>query len=870
MNFTAWAQAHARSILFLVAVLAVAGAVSSFSLPVALFPQVSFPRVRIDLDAGDRPAEQMAAEVTGPVERAVRAVPGVRGVRSTTSRGSAEISVNFDWGADMGSAMLQVESEVNKQLPSLPTGTDFSVERMDPTVFPVIAYSLTSDSRSLAELRDLALYTITPALATTQGVASTDVQGGETEEYHVIADPGKLQALGLTIKDVADALSAANVLTAVGKVEQYNKLYLVISDTRFHDFNEIAKTVLKSTANGVVLLDDVAKIERSTEPQWIRVTADGRDAVLFQIYQQPGGNTVQIAADIKAKLRDMQSQIPSGVKLANWYDQSELIIGSAQSTRDAVLIGICLAALILIAFLRSWRVTLIAALTVPAVLCATILMLSVLKMSFNIMTLGGMAAAVGLIIDDAIVMVEHVTRRLRGGLGHGAQETVMRAAAEFTRPLAGSSAATIIIFAPLAFLSGVAGAFFKTMSLTMAASLALSFLIAWLAVPVLSARWLRETDDMEDHGRITRAMHRAYSRMMRPLLKRPILVLLPLAALSLLGWLAYSHVGSGFMPTMDEGGFILDYVSPPGTSLEETDRLLRKVEAILQATPEVQTYSRRTGAQLGGGVTEPNTGDIFVRLKSGRRRPIEEVMDDVRNQVADAVPGLDIETAQLMEDLIGDLTSVPEPIEVKLYSDDDSLLQDVAPKVADAIGKVNGVVEVVNGIVPAGDALTIQVDRVKAALEGVDPDGLTKEIEDMLEGNVTTQIQSGPKLVGVRVWIPESARRTIRDIENMQMRAPGDGHLFPLKRVATLIPVTGQPEITRDDLRRMAAVTARITGRDLGSAAADVRKVLDTPGLLPPNVPYSMGGLYEQQQIAFRGPPPKFYGDWHCSHFARV
>jgi CzcA family heavy metal efflux pump len=853
MNFTAWAQRHARSILFLVAVLAVAGAVSSFSLPVALFPQVSFPRVRIDLDAGDRPAEQMAAEVTHPVEEAVRAVPGVRGVRSTTSRGSAEISVNFDWSEDMGAATLQVESEVNKQLPSLPAGTDFSVERMDPTVFPVIAYSLTSRTHSLAELRDLALYTLTPALATTQGVASTDVQGGETEEYHVIVDPGKLQALGLTLKDVADALSAANVLTAVGKLEQYNKLYLVISDTRFHDFGEIGKTVLKSTAEGVVLLDDVAKIERSTEPQWIRVTADGRDAVLFQIYQQPGGNTVQIAADIKAKLSEMQNQIPSGVKLSNWYDQSELITGSARSTRDAVLIGICLAGLILIAFLRSWRVTLIAALTVPAVLCATILMLTVLKMSFNIMTLGGMAAAVGLIIDDAIVMVEHVIRRLRGGAGHGTRETVMRAAAEFTRPLAGSSAATIIIFAPLAFLSGVAGAFFKTMSLTMAASLAMSFLVAWLAVPILSARWLQEADEIEDHGRITRGMHRAYARMMRPLLKRPVLVLLPLAVLAVMGWLAFHNVASGFMPAMDEGGFILDYVSPPGTSLQETDRLLRKVETILQATPEVATYSRRTGAQLGGGVTEPNTGDFFVRLKTGRRRPIEEVMDDVRKQVEASVPGLDIETAQLMEDLIGDLTSVPEPIEVKLYSDDVNLLQDLAPKVADAIGKVNGVVEVVNGIVPAGDALTIQVDRVKAGLEGVDPDALTVAIQNMLEGDVTTQIQTGPKLVGVRVWIPEGARRTMRDIENLQMRAPGDGHLFPLKRVATLIPVTGQPEITRDDLRRMVAVTARISGRDLGSAARDVKKALDTPGLLPASVPYTMGGLYEQQQIAFRG-----------------
>jgi CzcA family heavy metal efflux pump len=853
MRFTAWAQRHARSILFLVAILAAAGALSSVSLPVALFPQVSFPRVRISLDAGDRPAEQMAAEVTRPVEEAVRAVPGVRGVRSTTSRGSAEISVNFDWGADMVAAMLEVESEVNKQLPSLPAGTAFGVERMDPTVFPVIAYSLTSSTHSLAELRDLALYTLSPALSSTPGVARTDVQGGETEEYRVEVDPGKLQALGLTVKDVADALSAANVLTAVGKLEQFNKLYLVISDTRFQRFDDIGKTVLKSKADGLVLLDDVAKIERSTEPKWIRVTADGRDAVLFQVYQQPGGNTVQIAADIKEKLLEMGKQIPSGVKLSNWYDQSELIIGSAQSTRDAVLIGICLAGVILIAFLRSWKVTLIAALTVPAVLCSTMLMLSVLGMSFNIMTLGGMAAAVGLIVDDAIVMVEHVIRRLRSGQGHGTRETVMRAAGEFTRPLAGSSAATIIIFAPLAFLSGVAGAFFKTMSLTMAASLAMSFLVAWLAVPILSARWLNEANEIESHGRITRWMHGTYSRGMGGLLKRPALVLLPIAVVGLAGWLAFHNVASGFMPAMDEGGFILDYVSPPGTSLEETDRLLRKVETILRDTPEVQTYSRRTGAQLGGGVTEPNTGDFFVRLRASRQRGIEAVMDGVRKEVAGKVPGLDIQTAQLMEDLIGDLTSVPQPIEVKLYSDDDAVLQNIAPKVADAIGKVRGVVEVVNGIVPAGDALTIHVNRVKAALEGVDPDGLTKAIQDMLEGNVTTQIRTGPKLVGVRVWIPPGARQTMRDIENLEMRAPRDGHLFPLRRVAKLIPVTGQPEITRDDLRRMVAVTARITGRDLGSAAAEVKKVLDTPGLLPPGVPYSLGGLYEQQQIAFKG-----------------
>jgi CzcA family heavy metal efflux pump len=853
MNFTAWAQRHARSILFLLGALALAGAVATFSLPVALFPMVSFPRVRISLDSGDRPAEQMAIEVTTPVEGAVRAIPGVRNVRSATSRGSAEISINFDWGDDMVSAMLQAQSEVNKILPTLPSGTTFNVERMDPTVFPVIAYSLTSNSQSLGELRDLALYTLRPALSTVQGVSRVGVQGGRTEEYRVTVDPDKLQSFHMTLSEVATALSASNVLVAVGKLEQYSKLYLVISDTRFKKFEEIEHTVLRSTPDGVVLLDDVATIEHSTEPQWTRVTADGRDAVLFQVYQQPGGNTVKIADGIKAKLAQISKQIPEGVKIANWYDQSDLIVASAHSTRDAVLIGIALASLILILFLRNWKVTLIAALTVPAVLAATILLLFVFNMSFNIMTLGGMAAAVGLIIDDAIVMVEHIMRRVRTEHTDDSRGRVLRAAAEFTQPLAGSSAATIVIFAPLAFLTGVTGAFFKALSLTMAASLVISFLIAWLAVPILSARLLTAKDaEIEKHGRFTRRVHERYRKIMTRLLARPSRVLIFLLPLLLLGFIAFRNVASGFMPTMDEGGFILDYVAPPGTSLTETDRLLRQVEEVLHETPEVQTYSRRTGLQLGGGLSESNIGDFFVRLKSFPRRDIEEVMNDVRTHIEEHIPGLEVELTQLMEDLIGDLTSVPQPIEIKLYNDDEKTLNALAPRVAEAVRKVNGIVEVKSGIVPAGDALNIEVDRVKAGLEGMDPDAITKSLNDYLSGNVTTKIQRGPKLVGVRVWIPRPAREAMHNIEELLLRAP-DGHLFPLKRVATLSTLTGQPEITRDDLRRMVAVTARISGRDLGSTAADVKRLLDQPGPLPNDVPYTLGGLYEQQQIAFRG-----------------
>src|SRR5437868_3297115 len=737
MSFTAWAQSHARSILFFLAILVVAGVVASFSLPVALFPHVSFPRVRITLDAGDRPAERMAIEVTPPVEEAVRAIPGVRSVRSTTSRGTAEISVNFDWGEDMISAMLQCQSQVNKILPSLPSGTSFEVERMDPTVFPVIAYSLTSNSHSLIELRDLALYTLRPALSTVQGVARVGVQGGRVEEYRVSVDPDKLQSFKMTLGEVASALSASNVLVAVGRLEQYSKLYLVVSDTRFQKFEQIEHTVLRSTPDGVVLLDDVATVEHSSEPQWVRVTADGHDAVLFQVYQQPSGNTVEIARGIKTKLGQIKKQIPEGVKIADWYDQSDLIIASERSTRDASLIGMVLAGFVLLIFLRDWKVTLIASLTVPAVLAATILLLYVLKMSFNIMTLGVMAAAVGLIIDDGIVMVEHIVRRVRG-VGEGDPHSrVLDAAREFSNPLAGSSAATIIIFTPLAFLSGVAGAFFKTLSLTMAASLIISFIVAWLVVPILCANLLKRKDaELEERGRFTRRVHEVYRENMQRLLRRPRFVIVFLVPLLLLGFIAFKSVGSGFMPAMDEGGFILDYISPPGTSLAETDRLLRQVESVLQETPEVQTYSRRTGLQLGGGVTEANTGDFFVRLKPFPRRDIEEVMDDVRTQIEKHIPGLEVELLQLMEDLIGDLTSVPQPIEVKLYSDDEDLLQTLPPRVADNISKVRGVVEVKNGIVPAGDALNIQVERVKVGLEGMDPEAVTKALTGFLSGKI--------------------------------------------------------------------------------------------------------------------------------------
>ncbi|GAB2538867.1 efflux RND transporter permease subunit [Rhodanobacter koreensis] len=852
MSITVWMQRHRRSLLFLVLMLTIGGIASALFMPVALFPNVAFPRVQLTLDAGDRPADQMAIEVTTPVEEAVRRVRGVRDVRSTTGRGSAEVAVTFDWGADMAAALQEVNAAAGQILPQLPPGTQLSTRRMDPTTFPVLAYSLRSHTLSPSALHDLAEYQLRPLLSGVSGVANVDVQGGEVAEFHADVDPGKLRAQNLSLSDVAGAVSHAATIQAMGRVSDHYKLYLLLADNQPATIAALRDIVLRAGPGGVVRLGDVAAVSLDHVPQWIRVNADGQNAVLLQVYQQPDGNSVQIASEVKQRLADYAPQMPAGVRVANWYDQTQLVTGAASSVRDAIMIGIVLAGLVLFVFLRNTRVILVALIVVPAVLAITVLLLSVLGMSFNMMTLGGMAAAVGLIIDDVIVMLEHIMRRLNQGEGE-MHERIAGAALEFTRPLTGSSAATVVIFLPLAFLTGVTGAFFKALSLTMASALIISYLLTWIAVPLLAERFLDRRHSAEHaQGRFTRGMMERYQNVLQRWLKRPLLVLLLIVPLVVLGSVAYTRVGTGFMPKMDEGGFILDYLSQPGTSLEETDRLLNQVETIIRANPYVDTYSRRTGLQLGGGLTEANQGDFFVRLKSGARPSTEEVMTQVRTEVEKKVPGLDIELSQLMEDLIGDLVAVPQPIEIQLYSDDAAQLNTTASKVADAIGKITGVVGVRNGINPAGDALTVQVDPAKAALEGLDPVSVTDQVAAAIDGTVAAQLPEGGKVVGVRVRLPENSHQRLEQVAALPIRA-GDGHLLPLSRVATLEQVQGQPEITRDNLKRMVAVTGLISGRSLGATIVDVKKVLAKPGLLPKGMFVQLGGLYQQQQQAFRG-----------------
>jgi Cation/multidrug efflux pump len=840
-----------KAIIFLLIILSLGGLLGMFLSPVALFPNINFPRIRVNINSVDRPANTMSVIITRPVEEILRTIPGVKNIRSTTSQGSTDIILDFGWGSNMNVELLKVESAMNKILTSLPKGTTFNAIRMYPAIYPVAAYSLTSGKESLVQLRNIAKYKLKPLLLSVKGISDIQVEGGERTEYHVMVNPWKLFAYKLSIKDVIKALYNTNVIASVGKLNYRYKLNLITSDTKLHNISSISRTIIKTGKNGVVRVEDVASVTKSIVPKWTSVTADGKNAVLLQVLQEPNANTIAINKEINKKIREFKKRMPNDVKIAKWYDQSKLIVASTHSLRDAIIIGIMLAMLITIIFLRNIKVILIITALLPSVLLTTILLLYVFHMGFNIMTLGGIAAAVGLVIDDIIVMIEHIMSHISARKNKPIPESVDSASENFFKPLLGSSLSTTIIFLPFVFISGITGAFFKSLSLTIAVSLISSFLITWFAVPIFAARLLTEKDVDTKTGFLMGNLHKIYRNIMHFSFRRTIFVYASIILLIAVGALSYKYLSSGFMPTMDEGGFILDYYTPAGTSLTETNRVLTQVQNIIQKEPFVKTYTRRTGLQLGGGLTEPNMGDFFIRLKPFPRPSIQRIMNNIRKKIRAKVPGIHIEMAQLVEDMIGDLIGTPQPIEIKIYSDNGNLLYRLAPKVASLISKIPGVIEVKSGLVYAGQDINIKIDRVKAALEGITPLGATNELSSYLYGTVATDIIKNPKIVGIRVWTPVSFRTDIADIKNIPIYS-NNGNIVPLKRIAEITVINGQPEIVHDNLKRMIAVTARIKGADLGKIIQNVKSKIKYSGLLHrKGVYYSFGGLFKQQQKAF-------------------
>ncbi len=858
MTLFEYFERHSKALLFTIAVLVVAGVASMVTMPVSLFPDVTFPRIVILADNGEQPAERMMIEVTKPLEEVASSIPGVKYVRSITGRGSAEISVGLAWHVDVQQTLQMLQGRIANIRNELPAAASVQAEQMTVSVFPITGYSLTSDKRSLVDVRDLALYEIRPALLRVNGIARVEVLGGDTREFQVVVSPERLASYHLDIRQVSAAITKTNELSGSGLVENNYQLYLSLVSGLLKNADDIGAVVV-AVQNGVpVRVRDVGEVKAAVADKFIRTTASGRDAVLINVLKQPTASTVQISrevTDVLARLR-----LPEDVHVETFYDQGAFIQASINGTRDSIVIGVLLAMVVLFFVLRSWRTSLVIMLVVPATIAVTFVCLMAIGLTINIMTLGGIAAAVGLIIDDAIVVIENIFKRLSlmppasGGGKKAFSGTVSRSLKDLMPAILGSTASTIVIHIPLAFLGGITGAFFASLSITMVCAMLLSFVFSISLAPLLATLFLRDKDVERETALEERPSRFSgwYERAMRRLLRRPV-VIIPAGAIILAATvLLYQQVGNDFMPDMDEGTFVLDYATPPGTSISETNRMLMNIEHMLLTIPEVECYSRRTGVELGFFLTEPNTGDFVVKLKKERSRSVQEVMAEVRNRSESMEPAVRVEFGQLMMDVIGDLTNTPSPVEIKLFGDDGALLHAKAREMKAIVEKVPGVVDAFDGIVISGPSFVVHVDSLKARLAGLSVDDVREQLEDIMMGDAGTSVQKGEKLIGIRVRYPAEFRSDFGTVERMNL-VNEEGTLVPIRSVAAFEMTPGQAEIHRDGLRRMIGVTARISGRSLGDVMSDIQRRVSGQFILPPGMQLEYGGVYQTQQESFRG-----------------
>ncbi len=887
-----WFARHSKSIIFLVLVLAVVGVYEALSIPIAVFPSTNFPRIIVGVDNGVMPIDQMEVTITSPLEEAVNSVAGLQDVRSTTSRGSAEIDLSFDWNVDMAQTLLHVDSALARIQSTLPSTAVIETHRLDFASFPILGYSLTSDKIPQTQLWELATYDLKPRLNRLNGVASVLVQGGDVPEFQVTPDPARMLRARVTLQDILDAVNHTNLIDSPGLLSRNHQLFLGLITAQVQTPEEIGNIVIKDVNDVPVLIHDIGSVSASTAPNYTVVTANGKPAVLLSINRQPDSNTVEVANEVHQEIESLRSIIPAGVELTVFYDQSNIVQASIGSVRDAIIIGIFLTGLIIWLFLRDLGTALLAGVVVPVTICITFVALKMLGQSFNMMTLGGLAAAGGLVIDDAIVVVENIVLHRDGG--EGPLEATSRALKELTIPLIGSTLTPIVVFLPLIAITGVTGTFFRALAVAMSISLLTSLVLAlgWTTnlgtylirrkktvepsgpsskifpVPPESAdaepsqeeetRRMIAAEDAGLHGGVFEHIQKFYERWMRRALEHPAWLAGFCAILIVASYVCYKQLGTDLLPPMDEGGFILDYVMPPGSSLEETNQVISHVEKIIRSVPEVESTSRRTGLQLGlAAVTEPNTGDISVKLKDKRSRGIGDIISEVRAKVTKEEPALDVDFTQVLQDMIGDLTGAPQPVVVKLFSPDATLLATWAPQVADALGKISisgkkPVVDIADGIedTTSGPAVVFNVNPQTAARAGFTTDQLTLAASTIVDGEpATSPIVINDRPYTLRVRFPEANRASLEAMSNT-MLVNSNGGTATLGSMADVKELPGQTEILRENLQRDVEVTARLEGVDLGTGVAAVQQAVRDLKL-PSSIRVEYGGTFAEQQKSF-------------------
>ncbi|KFF11114.1 acriflavine resistance protein B [Chryseobacterium soli] len=837
-----------KSPLLVLIFLILAGGIYSYTkIQSALFPQITFPKIKIIADAGQQPVNQMTVGVTKVLENAVKRVPGLQVLKSTTSRGSCEISAFMDWNVNVDLSKQQIESSINEVRNQLPADVNISVEKMNPSILPVMGYSLNSGSKDPIELKQLALYTIKPFLSQVPGVSEVRIIGGQDKEFRVVMNQAMMARLGITPASVEQAINNTNFIKSNGYSSDFRYLYLTLTDAQIRNESQLKNLVVSNNGNRIILLSDIAQINVHNAKQYIKVNANGQESILIAVIQQPNANVVDLSKSMEAKIAELQKTLPKDIVLKPYYVQADFVNDSIKSVTDALWIGLVLAIIVAVIFLRSWKASAVILITIPITLSLTMLVLYTTGQTFNIMTLGAVAAAIGLIIDDAIVVVEQIHRTHEEHPEESSKTLVQKAINYLLKAMVGSSLSTIVIFLPFMLMSGVAGAYFKVMTDTMIITLICSFFATWILLPVvylLLSSGKKKEKKLQHHDVKERKWVGFFIR--KPLFSYTfILILIILTAIIL------PNISTGFLPDMDEGSIVLDYNSPPGTSLEETDRELKEVEKIITSTPEVQAYSRRTGTQMGFFITEPNRGDYLIQLKKDRNKTTNEVTDDIRAKIDASGLPLTVDFGQVVTDMLGDLMSSVQPIEIKVFGTDQKVIEEYSKKIAAIVSKVNGTADVFDGIVIAGPSMVVTPKLSVLAQYNISLPDFQNQLQANLDGNVAGNIFDNVQYTPIRLLYNEKSNQSFSDLNNSMIALP-NGTLKPLNEFATVNIITGSAEVNREDLQTLGIVTARLDNGNLGGTIQEIQHQIDQKVKLPSGYSVVYGGAYAEQQQSFK------------------
>ena len=840
---------YKNPISVVIAVIIAGGLFLYQQIPVSLFPEITFPKLKIIADNGEQPIDKMMITVTRPLEDAIKQIPDLYLLRSATSRGSCEISAFLNWDADINVNQQMLESRVAQIKNILPPDVTVQVEKMNPSILPVIGFTVESNKRTPIELNLLATYTIKPFLSQIEGVSSVGIIGGKTKEYWIEPDQRRMTAFSVTPEMIRDVLNQNYFISSNGFLADYRRMYLTVTNAALYNIEELKSAVIRNDGKRIIRLRDIAEVSVREKTEFTRINANGRQGLLVAILKQPAANLVALSKKVSEKKKELEKILPPDVHLSYYYNQADFVNDSIKSVNDSIWIGLLLAIVVAVLFLRSFRASSTILVTIPVTLLFTVIVLYSIGYTLNIMTFGAIAAALGLIIDDAVVVVEQIHRTHEEYPERPSKELVHQAINYLLPSMVGSSISTIVIFFPFMLLGGVAGAYFNVLTNTMIVTLVCSFLVTWIGLPVIYI-WFSGLKP------IFRLQNKLSTKTVKSrgwvyfFIKRPVLSLLFLLLLGASIIYILQKLETGFLPEMDEGSIVLDYKSPPGTSLDETDRILNEVEKIIEEIPEFEFYSRRTGAQMGFFITEPNDGDFLIQLKKDRSRSTEEVIDDIRQRVEATQPALQIDFGQVIGDMLGDLMESVQPIEIKIFGSDQEKINELSAQIAVEIEKINGIEDVFNGILIAGPTIEIVPDQQKLSQFNISPASFQFQLQTFVEGNIVGSIPENEQLTNIRIIYPLSTKNSFDRVKNQNIFMP-DGKLKPISSLATFSLSKGVAEFNRENLKPVSIVTARLNNRDIGSAMKEIQETINKKFFLPQGYHIEYGGEYAAQQKSF-------------------